>query len=394
MDGTQIVRPVPALARLLGEEQATTLTAALGRAPWRGRITPSAARALFDWNRLNDTLAAQRLDRARLYLSGAERHAARTASGQIDPARLTHALRSGATLILNAAQDASPGLRDLCESLAVEFTCVCQANLYACWRSRPGFDVHWDDHDVIVVQAEGRKLWALYGATREAPLIQGDPPEHRPPAQAEQEFHLEAGDVLYVPRGVWHAAKGVDEPSLHLTIGLTRRTGADFLHWLADTLVEDAAVRRDLPFEQGDGAVAARLVELLALAASEDPAGLARRYRRHLEAAFRPVPRLCFPAIGGSETAPGEGERIVLAPGAARLEPAAAPGSVVLSWRGDRFTVSARLETALRSLVAGEAVSFRDLVARAAPEDARAFVQEMVRRGAFLLRGPPQGAPD
>ncbi|HEX2559179.1 JmjC domain-containing protein [Phenylobacterium sp.] len=304
---------------------------------------------------------------------------------------MTKALRDGATLILNAAQDASPNLRDLCESLAAEFACVCQANLYACWRSRPGFDVHWDDHDVIVVQAEGRKRWSLYGATREAPLVRGDPADHRPPSSSGQDLVLEAGDVLYLPRGVWHAALGVDEPSLHLTIGLTRRTGADFFHWLADTLAEEALVRRDLPFEEGERALANRLSDLLALAAQADPADLARRYRRDLDAAYRAAPRLSFPAIGGVDTTPSEQDEVWLAPGPASLAPADASGAVVLSWRGDRFTISGRLQRVLSQLVSGQAVRFGDLAACAEPEETLTFVREMVRRGVFLLRGAPGG---
>ena len=47
---------------------------------------------------------------------------------------------------------------------------------------------------------------------------------------------LEAGDLLYIPRGWWHVAMPLDEPTLHLTVGVNNLTGADFLRWFADRL--------------------------------------------------------------------------------------------------------------------------------------------------------------
>ncbi|WSC07830.1 cupin domain-containing protein [Streptomyces scopuliridis] len=48
-----------------------------------------------------------------------------------------------------------------------------QTNLYASLTAREGFGVHWDDHDVIVIQIDGAKRWKLYGPTRTAPQVQG-----------------------------------------------------------------------------------------------------------------------------------------------------------------------------------------------------------------------------
>src|SRR5687768_1825334 len=107
MDGAQHLAPDGVLPQLLGAAQAAALQAAMGRAAWRGRVSVAAAQDLFNWARLNQALAEQRFDRSRLYLSGAGRHALRDPSGRVDAARLTAALRGGATLILNAAQDAN-----------------------------------------------------------------------------------------------------------------------------------------------------------------------------------------------------------------------------------------------------------------------------------------------
>jgi hypothetical protein len=302
----------------------------------------------------------------------------------LDPAALTAGLREGATLIVDAVNEISPPLQRLCAGLAAEFTAASQANLYACWGVTQGFDVHWDDHDVFVVQVEGRKRWALYGPTKAAPTRRG-PAADAPVPEAEPELIvLEPGDVLYLPRGHWHAAVGAGGPTLHLTIGLTRKTGGDLVQWLADEVLAEEIGRADLPFEAGDAAVAERLAGLLAGLAARDPQALARRYRRHLEATAPQRPVLSFPHIG--EARLPLDAAFALAPGAARLRQTDA--GLVLSWRGVEFTLSPALEAAVRRMLAGEAVPLDDFH-RAAPEASEAqlhgFLREMVRRGAFVV---------
>ncbi|HEX7165514.1 MAG TPA: cupin domain-containing protein [Acidimicrobiales bacterium] len=66
-----------------------------------------------------------------------------------------------------------------------------------------GFPWHDDAHDVIALQAAGRKTWELGGD-----------------AASGGRVLLGEGDMLYVPRGVVHRTFGGDVPSLHLSVGL------------------------------------------------------------------------------------------------------------------------------------------------------------------------------
>jgi len=305
----------------------------------------------------------------------------------LDPAVLNARLREGATLILDAANELSPPLQRLCASLAAEFACACQANLYACWGATQGFDVHWDDHDVFVVQVEGRKRWTLYGSTRAAPTRRDHHDEHVRPETPLEETLLEPGDVLYLPRGYWHAAVGLGGPTMHLTVGLTRKTGSDFLHWLADYALADAGARADLPLERDDAVLGAHLSGVLAGIGTQSPETLARLYRRHVEAHQAHRPALSFPFLGGEETAFTPDDRIALAPGVARVTAGGDGRSVVLSWRGTEYIVDAALAAPLQALARGEAVAyaaFEAVVADAARPLVRPFVAEMLGRGVFV----------
>lgn len=395
--------PPRALAELIGQAAAADfLATSFGRDVWRIRLEPAAARAYFGWERLNAALAEHRLGPPRLRLERAGQDVTRSAGKprrtrrgeslyDLDVAGLNGALRDGATLILDAAHELSPPLQRLCAGLAADYTCAVQANLYACWGTTQGFDIHWDDHDVFVLQVEGRKTWRLYGPRRASPTRLDFHAEHPKPSAPIKEIVLEAGDLLYLPRGYWHAAVGCGEPTLHLTIGLTRKTGADFLHWLADRSVSDAAFRADLPFEQGDPAMADRLADLLRSIGDSDPAELARAYRRHVEAAQAQRPKLSFPLIGQPHEPLDPGTRLTLADGPATLRPAEGAGYVVLRWRGVDFTLAEELAPALRRLADRQTVTlaeFRDLMAERERPLADDLVHELIGRGVLAARRP------
>jgi Cupin superfamily protein len=76
---------------------------------------------------------------------------------------------------------------------------------------------------VLILQIQGSKTWHLYiGADIPPREIQRDMDkavaiEGLP---VPTELRLEAGDVLYLPRGRVHAAETNSEPSIHLTVGI------------------------------------------------------------------------------------------------------------------------------------------------------------------------------
>jgi hypothetical protein len=114
-------------------------------------------------------------------------------------------------------------LRTLAHSIEVELNFATQVNTYVTPPGQTGLVPHYDDHDVLVLQIEGSKTWQLYvGADMPPREIQRDKDkavalESLP---APTELRLNAGDVLYVPRGRVHAARTHSEPSVHLTVGI------------------------------------------------------------------------------------------------------------------------------------------------------------------------------
>jgi len=157
------------------------------------------------------------------------------------------------------------------------------ANAYLTPGGSQGFAPHYDDIDAFILQLEGKKSWTVYQINPEwlvrdseidemsdeqrecmnlfpqHPLMSS---EDFTPEQVEKylkpcvEIVLEAGDLLYIPRGMVHQAKA-DEDSLHVTISTGQRnTWADFIGEAIPPAVE-LACRSDAAHD------CARLRELL-----------------------------------------------------------------------------------------------------------------------------------
>jgi Cupin superfamily protein len=215
---------------------------------------------LMPWSRLNEILRRQRLDFPRLRLvrdgrpapvSSYLKHVAgsrgRTSIPRLKPAELTRQLREGATLVLDAVDELSAPIEELAEGLELFFREHVQVNLYAGWQTSRGFDLHWDDHDVFILQVAGRKRWSVYGMTRPHPLVADVEAASKPAGEPLWQGTLEDGDLLYIPRGWWHVAEALAEPTVHLTVGVHNRNGLDLLRWLAERLRASETFRRDLP---------------------------------------------------------------------------------------------------------------------------------------------------
>jgi hypothetical protein len=288
---------------------------------WPGKFA-----RLLPWEMLNDILRQHRLDfpRLRLVLDGRSlpvsaylRHTVaagrrRQPIPRLQPVKLTAELRRGATLVLDAVDELSQPLEDLAAALELIFREHVQINTYAGWHTSRGFDLHWDDHDVFVLQVTGRKRWSVYGMTRSHPHAGDDEPAPKPTTPPLWEETLEDGDLLYIPRGWWHVAVPLDEPTLHLTVGIHNRTGLDLLRWVGERLRARETFRRDLPrFLSGEERAAhlRRLREELLEECRDD---LFERYFEDLDRRAESRARLSLPWGAGGSSALPEGDAAAL----------------------------------------------------------------------------------
>lgn len=250
------------------------------------------------------------------------------------------ALKGGATLIVNKADRLHPVVRANRERLEYWVSEIAWCNAYAAWSDSSAFGRHSDDHDVLVIQAEGAKDWTV----------------HSPDGAEVLDGTLTPGDVLHIPRGWDHQVVGRGGPSLHWTFGFRRPTVAE----LAGDVLKESGVGAGAVRWETDGRLSAldradirRFAETLAGWTDEaDGPGRHAAMTERREGASLPW------AIS-----PKAWDRATVR-WAARLPPVIEyrPDGVDLATLGRRYRLDRRLESVLRALETGESVGVRDLM--------------------------------
>jgi hypothetical protein len=101
--------------------------------------------------------------------------------------------------------------------------------------------VHFDDHDLIVVQLLGAKRWSVGNSSDLPNTWLGIP--RAVELGPHTDFDVHPGDVVYLPRGTPHSVTS-DEESLHLSIGFTPLTLREAIIAALDQLSDvDQALR-------------------------------------------------------------------------------------------------------------------------------------------------------
>jgi hypothetical protein len=212
---------------------------------WHGKIPPAKLTDFFSWRHLNDLFSTHRLTNDRLRLSLEDDHvtpnkvafhAVRDRFGRmtdfLSVNEFHRLMRSGVTGVLEAVNELNPAVEAFTKAISLRHDGRSTANAYISFGSTSGFGAHNDDHDVIVVQLEGRKTWNFFakaGSPGKATVDDLDMPIQ---ADVGETITLTQGSVLFVPKGTWHDVIAINEPSLHLTISIVYPTIADYVKWL------------------------------------------------------------------------------------------------------------------------------------------------------------------
>jgi hypothetical protein len=306
--------------------------------------------------------------------------------GRVDLPRLLARFDAGATLVVSQFHELHAPLARFCRGLERVFLHPVQANIYLTPPGSQGFRIHYDTHDVVVLQVEGAKRWRVWPGqpvphpTRRIPWAGSGSvrPEGEPAT-----LTLAPGDALYLPRGVMHDAEveqGAATASLHITVGLFEPAWAEALRDLlglleADT-TEGVALRQGFPSwrlaePEAAAALAAGAAERLRALAT--PAAMERLALRLLDRLA--TDRLPLPARGLLTPPPGPEDRLRLADTMHHHLVPREDGGAVLRWSGGAETLDATRLAWLQRLEDGATP------AELGGEDALAFCRRLAGWG-------------
>ncbi len=301
-----------------------------------GRFAHLLSTAVLDAHLRTDGARSPRVsmaDEAREGSAGVPEHEYALPDGRVDLPRLLGRFDAGASLVVSQFHETHPPLADFCRGLEKLFLHPVQANIYLTPPAAQGFRTHYDTHDVLVLQVEGRKRWRVWDGERVARPTRCTPwPGSMEPLGEPHVLTLAPGDALYIPRGVMHdaATTGEGGHSLHVTVGLLEASWAQGLRLLLDAAeADDAALRESVPtWRIGEADFAPALAAALArLAGPAQAERLANLLLETLARDRQPLPaRGLFAPLPAGPLALAEGmhHHLVQAP----------DGAAALHWTG------------------------------------------------------------
>eukprot|EP00439_Symbiodinium_sp_Y106_P058809 s473_g8.t1 len=125
--------------------------------------------------------------------------------GRADPKKIARQVADGCSVQVVHPQRFSTPVAELLKRLEAHFGCLWGANSFRTPPGSMGFKAHHDEVEVFMLQLEGAKRWRLHRCPK-GPLPRSycwdyKEEELGPPLM---ELVLEAGDLLYLPRGTVH----------------------------------------------------------------------------------------------------------------------------------------------------------------------------------------------
>lgn len=269
---------------------------------------PDKFQGLLGWLDITHLLDGERFDEDQVFLSRhgqqisllqdypQQRSPSRHPVRFIDVTEVNKRFRDGYSLVCNDVGRFSEPTRRLCADIE-------KATGYRSWvngyispntSTVSAFGLHWDDHDVLILQLEGSKKWEVYETTNDHPLNRKfDQPED--PTKLAWSGCLNKGDVLYIPRGAWHDVSGSGDCSLHVTIGIKADSARDFLDWAVGELTKQRIVRMDIPWFDEPAKVNEYVTELGRLVADAMSIEWFEEFRAHQLAQLPRRPEFSFP---------------------------------------------------------------------------------------------------
>jgi ribosomal protein L16 Arg81 hydroxylase len=361
--------------------------------------TPGRFSSMFPWPVLNEMLGTHRFVPPRLRLTQDGKAVSPDLfmkNGQLRSAELTGLLRDGATLIIDSVDEVHAPLKAFAQQLGRTLQARINVNLYAGWRTSHGFDVHWDNHDVIILQVAGKKQWKIYEPTMRFPTKNSVEVGATPPPSAPVwDGFLTDGEVLYMPRGWWHVAIPCNEPTLHLTVGIFKPTGSDIVQWVSERLQHDERIRMDVPL-LGDAAAQTAYAATIRDSVRQEleRPDLLPRFIQHWTDIAVARPYFSLPWSATPDVLPGSDESTIALTAPQGLDMRTRDdGNLDIGFNGKLFTFAGAAKPLLdflaHKLPASIAQFYQQFADQYERDTMRGFLTEMAKHGVIAVSEPP-----
>ncbi|MET0245518.1 MAG: cupin domain-containing protein [Sphingomonas sp.] len=305
------------------------------------------------------------------------------ADGTPRPSSVRAALGEGYSLIVNGIDKLWEPVERFAGELQAQLQHPVDVNLYVTPPGARAFSHHWDIMDVFILQVAGSKTWQIREAAVDRPLPDEHAPVGDPPPPLVFEGDLDAGGLLYIPRGHVHSACTTRSLSMHLSVGVHPKTWLDLLSAAIKASRGDSRLRGALPPGYLDGSgVQSGFKELAAaLPALLDPDRALGQLAQDWLVSQSPPPGDAF-----LDAAPDLAADSVVRLRADMLcHVFEGEGRAGMSYSGGQIAGPAKIGAALRTLSQRGAVAIRDLDPRLSEREALVLATRLYRDGLLVL---------
>lgn len=130
------------------------------------------------------------------------------------------------TWSFNSLENDFPTIKSLCEGMTLRTGLRVQCNAYLTPPGAQGLPIHYDLHDVLIVQTEGSKKWKIWKSFRKEVSIETLLADEKnnllvwTSETAAIDLNIKVSETLYLTKGTPHVATTTNETSLHFSFGL------------------------------------------------------------------------------------------------------------------------------------------------------------------------------
>ncbi|WP_434628053.1 JmjC domain-containing protein [Chromobacterium sp. CV08] len=161
--------------------------------------------------------------------------------------RVKMLLEAGATANCFGQEAHFPELMRLKKRFAEYFSAEVETSLFYSQQDHPGLAPHYDCVEIFVLQISGHKRWYVSSQRQTNPLVGYGQPVAYDNDAPHAVIDLEPGDLLYLPRGLFHHACALSGESLHTTVAVKMPSYFDLFKALAEVAVGSDDMRGYLP---------------------------------------------------------------------------------------------------------------------------------------------------
>jgi len=146
--------------------------------------------------------------------------------GSIKANRLAGLIEQGCSIIAGRIESHVPAIETVCRNAESHGLPIAEVGAIVTSGSGGAFPRHYDMHDMVILQIEGRKRWRVFGPRVVHPIREScckNPPRTAP--LFDRVFA--PGDLLFLPSGFWHECDNECGRSLHLGLFMDPPPAAD-----------------------------------------------------------------------------------------------------------------------------------------------------------------------